>query len=110
MGQDVDTARAQQRGGGAMIGLEVPGGREGAFAFLDALQVFKLAVSLGSTESLAEHPASMTHAGVPAEVKARTGITEGFVRLSIGLEHPEDLVNDLTQAWKVASAVANLAV
>ena len=93
-----------------MIGLEVPGGREGAFAFLDALEVFKLAVSLGPTESLAEHPASMTHAGVPAEVKARTGITEGFVRLSIGLEHPEDLMNDLTQAWKVAASVATLAV
>ena len=110
MGQDVNTAKAQQRGGGAMMGLEVPGGREGAFAFLDALQVFKLAVSLGSTESLAEHPASMTHAGVPADVKARTGITEGFVRLSIGLEHPDDLVQDLTQAWKVAASVATLAV
>jgi len=110
MGQDVAAAEAQQRGGGAMIGLHVPGGREGAFAFLDALQVFKLAVSLGSTESLAEHPASMTHAGVPADVKARTGITEGFVRLSIGLEHPKDLVNDLTHAWKVAESVATLAV
>ena len=108
MGQDVNTANAQQRGGGSMIGLEIPGGREGAFAFLDALQVFKLAVSLGSTESLAEHPASMTHAGVPAEVRARTGITEGFVRLSIGLEHPEDLVKDLVQAWKVAESVATL--
>ena len=93
-----------------MVGLHIPGGREGAFAFLDALQVFKLAVSLGSTESLAEHPASMTHAGVPAEIKARTGITEGFVRLSIGLEHPQDLIQDLTQAWKVAVQVANLAV
>ena len=72
--------------------------------------MFKLAVSLGSTESLAEHPASMTHAGVPADVKARTGITESFVRLSIGLEHPEDLVNDLTHAWKVAESVATLAV
>ena len=108
MGQDVTVAEQQQRGGGAMIGLEIPGGREGAFAFLDALQVFKLAVSLGSTESLAEHPASMTHAGVPAEVKARTGITEGFVRLSVGLEHPEDLIQDVTQAWKVAAQVANL--
>ena len=52
----------------------------------------------------------MTHAGVPENVKARTGITEGFVRLSIGLEHPEDLVQDLTQAWKVAASVATLAV
>ena len=110
MGQDVSIAQAQQLGGGAMIGLEVPGGREGAFAFLDALQVFQLAVSLGSTESLAEHPASMTHAGVPAEVKAQTGITEGFVRLSIGLEHPEDLMADLAQAWKVAQSVATLVV
>ena len=67
-------------------------------------------MSLGSTESLAEHPASMTHAGVPADVKARTGITESFVRLSIGLEHPEDLVNDLIHAWKVAESVATLAV
>ena len=110
MGQDVSIAQTQQLGGGAMIGLEVPGGREGAFAFLDALEVFQLAVSLGSTESLAEHPASMTHAGVPAEVKAQTGITEGFVRLSIGLEHPEDLVADLAQAWKVAQSVATLVV
>ena len=110
MGQDVSIAQTQQLGGGAMIGLEVPGGREGAFAFLDALEVFQLAVSLGSTESLAEHPASMTHAGVPAEVKAQTGITEGFVRLSIGLEHPEDLMADLAQAWKVAQSVATLVV
>ena len=110
MGQDVSIAQAQQLGGGAMIGLEVPGGREGAFAFLDALEVFQLAVSLGSTESLAEHPASMTHAGVPAAVKAQTGITEGFVRLSIGLEHPEDLMADLAQAWKVAQSVATLVV
>jgi len=110
MGQDVSIAQAQQLGGGAMIGLEVPGGRKGAFAFLDALEVFQLAVSLGSTESLAEHPASMTHAGVPAEVKAQTGITEGFVRLSIGLEHPEDLMADLAQAWKVAQSVATLVV
>jgi methionine-gamma-lyase len=109
-GLDVNAAMAQQKGGGAMVGLVVPGGRAGAFAFLDSLKVFKLAVSLGSTESLAEHPASMTHAGVPAHVKEETGITEGFVRLSVGLEHPEDLVEDLTQAWKIACDVATLAV
>ena len=108
--QDAEVAASQQLGGGAMVGLTVPGGREGAFAFLDALKVFKLAVSLGSTESLAEHPASMTHAGVPQAVKEAAGISEGFVRLSIGLEHPEDLMNDVTQAWKVAASVANLAV
>ena len=109
-GMHVDAALEQQRGGGAMVGLEVPGGRQGAFAFLDALKVFKLAVSLGSTESLAEHPASMTHAGVPRAIKQATGITEGFVRMSIGLEHPEDLIQDLTHAWKVACEVANLEV
>ena len=53
---------------------------------------------------------SMTHAGVTQAVKEAAGISEGFVRLSIGLEHPEDLMNDLTQAWKVAASVANLAV
>ena len=109
-GGSADVASEQQLGGGAMVGLVVPGEREGAFAFLDALQVFKLAVSLGSTESLAEHPASMTHAGVPQHVKEATGISEGFVRLSVGLEHPEDLIADVTQAWKVACSVANLAV
>ena len=110
MGEDISIAAQQQRGGGSMIGLTVPGGREGAFAFLDALTVFKLAVSLGSTESLAEHPASMTHAGVPAEAKVRMGITEGFVRLSVGLEHPEDLKEDVAHAWKVACEVVNLPV
>jgi methionine-gamma-lyase len=110
MGEDTSIAKAQQRGGGSMVGLTVPGGREGAFAFLDALKVFKLAVSLGSTESLAEHPASMTHAGVPVATKESLGITEGFVRLSVGLEHPEDLIADATQAWKVACEVANLPV
>ena len=71
-------------------------------AFLDSLDVFKLAVSLGSTESLAEHPASMTHAGVTPEEKERTGITEGLVRLSIGLENANDLIADLENALGAA--------
>ena len=65
-------------------------------------------LSLGSTESLAEHPASMTHAGVPAEEKLRHGITEGLVRLSIGLEHPEDLIADIDLALKAACDVSKL--
>ena len=97
-------AAEQTRGGGSMIAFEVKGGRTEAFAFLDALKHFKLAVSLGSVESLAEHPASMTHAGVPADVKAATGITEGLIRLSIGLEHPADLIADLDHALKVATS------
>ncbi len=91
-------ASEQTHGGGSMIAFELAGGRPAAFTFLDALKHFKLAVSLGSVESLAEHPASMTHAGVPPATKAATGITEGLIRLSIGLEHPDDLVADLAQA------------
>ena len=92
----------QQKNGGAMMSIELPGGRKAAFAFLDTLEVFKLAVSLGSTESLAEHPASMTHAGVNQEEKLRTGITEGLVRLSIGLENADDLIADIAKALEVA--------
>ena len=65
---------------------------------LNAPRVFELAVGLGGTESLASHPASMTHSGVPAEVRAAAGVTDGLIRLSIGIEHAEDLVADLAQA------------
>ncbi len=83
---------------GSMISFELVGGEAEAFRFLNALRLVKLAVSLGGTESLAEHPASMTHADVPAAVKERLGVTAGLVRLSVGVEHPEDLIADLTQA------------
>ncbi len=94
--------KKQQKNGGAMLAFELPGGRKAAQAFLDSLEVFQLAVSLGSTESLAEHPASMTHAGVSPEDKERTGITEGLVRLSIGLENADDLIADIEQALEAA--------
>ena len=97
---DAAIMEEQTTGRGAMIAFEVAGGREAAFHVLDALKHFKLAVSLGSTESLAEHPASMTHAGVPQETKVAYGITEGLVRLSIGIEHPDDLIADLDHALK----------
>ena len=93
-----DVYRRQCLGPGAMISFEVDGGEAAAFRFLNALKLVKLAVSLGGTESLAEHPASMTHSGVPTEEKERTGVTAGLVRLSIGVEHPDDLVADLGQA------------
>jgi methionine-gamma-lyase len=83
---------------GSMISFDVVGGQAEAFRLLDALQLIKLAVSLGGTESLAEHPATMTHADVTAEGKARMGITPAMVRLSIGVEHPEDVIRDLAQA------------
>ncbi len=62
----------------------------------------KLAVSLGGTESLASHPASMTHSGVPAEVRQRIGVLDSTIRVSIGIEHPDDLVADLAQALEKA--------
>ncbi|MGE0280928.1 MAG: cystathionine gamma-synthase family protein [Rhizobiaceae bacterium] len=89
---------AQSSGAGSTFSFDIKGGHAAAFAFLNALQVFKLAVSLGGTESLASLPASMTHSGVPAEVRKRIGVLDTTIRLSIGLEHPDDLIADLTQA------------
>lgn len=83
---------------GAMIAFEVEGGEAGAFRFLNALKLAHLAVSLGSTETLVEHPGTMTHAGVPDEDKKRYGITDGLVRISVGVEHPDDIVMDIEQA------------
>jgi methionine-gamma-lyase len=89
---------AQCNGGGSTFSIEIEGGEKEAFRVLNALRIFKLAVSLGGTESLASHPASTTHSGVPAEVRARSGVTDGTIRLSIGIEHPDDLIADLAQA------------
>ncbi len=85
---------------GAMLSFDVHGGEPEAFRFLNALQLVKLAVSLGSTESLAEHPATMTHVGVDPTEREKLGITGGLVRLSVGVEHPQDLIADLEQALK----------
>ena len=73
---------------------------EAAFRFLNALQLAKLAVSLGGTESLAQHPATMTHSDVPPEHQLKMGITPGLVRLSVGVEHYEDIIVDLEQALR----------
>jgi methionine-gamma-lyase len=88
----------QCSGPGSTFSIEIAGGQAEAFRVLNALRVFKLAVSLGGTESLASHPASTTHSGVPEAVRARIGVTPGLVRLSIGIEHPDDLIADLAQA------------
>jgi methionine-gamma-lyase len=90
--------RKQHTGPGSLISLYLHGGEKEAFAFLDHLKVFKLAVSLGSTESLAQHPAAMTHSGLTPADKLLGGVTDDLVRLSIGIEHPEDLIWDLGQA------------
>ncbi len=83
---------------GAMISFDIVGGEAEAFRFLNALQLVKLAVSLGGTESLAEHPATMTHADVDPEDRTHMGISEKMIRLSVGVENPEDMVTDLDQA------------
>ena len=83
---------------GAMISFEVKGGEKQAFKFLNHLDLVKLAVSLGSTESLIQHPASMTHAGIAPDDKIKMGITESLVRISIGVENSEDLIHDIAQA------------
>lgn len=90
--------RAQCLGAGSTFSFDIKGGEKAAFAFLNRLQIFKLAVSLGGTESLASHPAAMTHSGVPLAVRERIGILDTTIRLSIGVEHPDDLVADLAQA------------
>ena len=82
---------------GATFSFVVRGGREAAFKVLDRLQVFKLAVSLGGTESLACHPGSTTHSGVSANEQGILGIEEGLIRLSIGVEAPKDLIADLAR-------------
>ncbi|MBX4926285.1 cystathionine gamma-synthase family protein [Rhizobium binae] len=96
------TFAAQCTGAGSTFSFDIRGGQPASFKFLNALQVFKLAVSLGGTESLASHPATMTHSGVPADVRERIGVLESTIRLSIGIEHPDDLIADLELALQAA--------
>jgi methionine-gamma-lyase len=88
----------QCTGAGSTFSFDIAGGKAAAFKFLDALQIIKLAVSLGGTESLASHPASMTHSGVPADIRQKIGVLDSTIRLSIGIEDPSDLIADITQA------------
>lgn len=90
--------RRQCRAPGSTFSFEVHGGEAEAFRLLNALEVVKLAVSLGGTETLAEHPASMTHADVSPEEKASLGVWDSLVRISVGIEHPGDVIADLEQA------------
>ncbi len=92
---DHELCSRQMHGPGGMISLELDGGLERAKRFLSSLEIFTLAESLGGVESLAEHPALMTHASVPAEARNALGIGEALVRLSVGIEHVEDLWADL---------------
>lgn len=93
---------SQCTGAGSTFSFDIVGGQQAAFRFLNALQIFKLAVSLGGTESLASHPATTTHSGVPVEVRDRIGVLEATIRLSIGIEHADDVIADLSQALEAA--------
>lgn len=90
--------KRQYTSSGAMIAFDVKGGEKEAFQFLDSLKLIKLAVSLGGTESLAEHPQTMTHADVPLEDKKVMFISEKLVRISVGVEHYTDIITDIEQA------------
>ena len=93
-----DIYQEQAKGPGAMISFWIDGGEEEAFRFIDALSLVHLAVSLGSTETLVEHPATMTHAGVDADEKKRLRVNGALVRFSIGVEDPDDLIHDISNA------------
>jgi cystathionine beta-lyase/cystathionine gamma-synthase len=95
-------ATRQMSAPGGMISFELNGSLEQAVAFLRALRVFTCAESLGGVESLAEHPALMTHASLPAEARRALGIGDGLIRLSVGLEDPRDLIADLDHALSQA--------
>ena len=98
-------AARQQKGFGAMLSLELEGGVEAVAAFVDGLRCFTLAESLGGVESLVAHPATMTHASMSAQARAKAGISEGLLRLSVGIEAAEDLQADLAAALERAQAV-----
>ena len=93
-----DLARRQMTGFGGIVTIEVEGGIEAARTVMRSLRLFALAESLGGVESLADHPGIMTHASVPSDLREAAGITDGLIRLSVGIEDEADLIADLSQA------------
>jgi methionine-gamma-lyase len=89
----------QSSSAGSTFSFEVKGGQAEAFAFLNQLEVFKLAVSLGGTESLICHPATTVHSGLTEEAQRAIGITPALIRTSVGIEHPDDLIADMARAF-----------
>ncbi|GKV54609.1 methionine gamma-lyase [Sporosarcina sp. NCCP-2222] len=96
-----DIAKRQMSAGGGLISFTVKGGKAGAQRFMDSLSLIKIAVSLGDAETLIQHPATMTHSSVPEIERLQMGITDSLLRLSVGLEHADDLIADLEQAFAV---------
>ena len=93
-----DLAERQMSGFGGMISFYLNGGLDASRRFLEKVKIFSLAESLGGVESLIEHPAIMTHASVPSDIRKQLGIEEGLIRLSVGIENSDDLIRDLEQA------------
>lgn len=94
--------KKQMRGGSTLVGFEVKGGKPGAFRVLNALKLTKISNNLGDSKSLVTHPATTTHQRLAPEARAELGISEGFIRFSAGLEHADDLIEDLAQALEKA--------
>ncbi|MEQ8936602.1 MAG: cystathionine gamma-synthase [Amphiplicatus sp.] len=97
-----EIAARQQKGFGAILSFELKGGFEASKDFLESLSIFSVAASVGGVESLACHPWSVTHAGIPEEQRREAGITEGLIRLSLGIEDPRDILADLTVGLQAA--------
>jgi O-succinylhomoserine sulfhydrylase len=97
-GAQADLARKQMGRGGTLVAFEVAGGKQGAFRVLDALELIDVSNNLGDAKTLATHPATTTHQRMPAEARAELGITDGLIRLSVGLEDVADLKEDLARA------------
>jgi O-succinylhomoserine sulfhydrylase len=95
--------KKQMRAGSTLVGFEVKGGKQAAFRCLNALKLSKISNNLGDAKSLVTHPATTTHQRLPPEARAELGIGEGFIRFSAGLEHPDDLIEDLEQALERCS-------
>ncbi|WP_179334216.1 trans-sulfuration enzyme family protein [Winogradskyella costae] len=93
-----ELAKKQMKLGGNVVAFEIKGGIEAGRKFLNSIKLLSLSANLGDTRSIVTHPASTTHAKIPEDVRLETGITSGLIRVSVGLEHPEDIINDLKQA------------
>jgi cystathionine gamma-lyase len=102
-----ELAKKQMKGFGAMMSVRIKGDLDTSNKFLSSLKIFTLAESLGGVECLCELPCIMTHAAVPPEQRAKLGITDTLIRLSVGIEETEDIINDLDQALKIANETVN---
>ena len=99
----VALAKKQMTGGGTVVCFELAGGKAAAFRFANALEIVKISNNLGDAKSLITHPATTTHQRLTPEVRASMGITDGMLRLSVGLEDVDDLLDDISRAAKAAA-------